>query len=46
MDQIFQPWRRGDADVILTDISRIEALTGWQPKVPFAGGLAELMELG
>jgi nucleoside-diphosphate-sugar epimerase len=43
-NQIFQPRRRGDADVTLADISRIKALTGWQPQVRFADGLAELME--
>jgi UDP-glucose 4-epimerase len=43
-EQIFQPRRRGDAEITLADISRIKALTGWQPKVRFADGLAELME--
>jgi UDP-glucose 4-epimerase len=43
--QVFQPRRRGDADTTLADISRIKALTGWQPKVRFADGLAELMAL-
>jgi nucleoside-diphosphate-sugar epimerase len=43
--QIFQPRRRGDADITLADISRIKALTGWQPTVRFADGLAELMAL-
>jgi len=43
-NQIFQPRRCGDADITLAEISRIKALTGWQPKVRFADGLAELME--
>ena len=43
-DQIFKPRRRVDADITLADISRIKALTGWQPKVCFADGLAELIE--
>lgn len=43
-NQMFQPRRRGDADVTLADISRIKALTDWQPRVRFVDGLAELME--
>lgn len=43
-NQMFQPRRRGDADVTLADISRIKALTDWQPSVRFIDGLAELME--
>jgi nucleoside-diphosphate-sugar epimerase len=40
-----QPRRSGDADVTLADISRTIATLGWQPRVSFTDGLAELMEL-
>jgi nucleoside-diphosphate-sugar epimerase len=33
------------ATISLADISRIKALTAWQPTVRFADGLAELMAL-
>jgi nucleoside-diphosphate-sugar epimerase len=36
--------RPGDAEVTLADISRIQRLLGWKPKMPFAEGLKLLME--
>ena len=42
--QVRLPRRTGDAEVTLADISRIRKLLGWEPKVPFAEGLRDLLE--
>lgn len=44
-DQVYAPRRAGDAEVTLADISRTFATLGWQPRVPFIEGLAELKRL-
>ena len=36
------PRRQADAEVTLADLSRIRQTIGWQPKVSFAEGLADL----
>jgi nucleoside-diphosphate-sugar epimerase len=38
------PRRQGDAEVTLADISRIGELLRWEPRVPFAEGLKQLMQ--
>ena len=43
--QEFGPRRRGDAEVTLADTTRIRDLLGWEPRVSFAEGLAELSRL-
>jgi UDP-glucose 4-epimerase len=43
-NQVHLPRRAGDAEVTLADISRIERLLGWKPKIPFAEGLKLLLE--
>ncbi len=42
-DQVHLPRRTGDAEITLADISRIQRLLGWTPKVSFAEGLRELI---
>lgn len=44
-DQIVMPRRAGDAMETLADISHIRAKLGWEPKVSFADGLHQMMEL-
>ncbi len=39
------PRRAGDAMETLADISHIRAKLGWEPKVSFADGLHQMMEL-
>ncbi len=43
-NQIHLPRRAGDAEVTLADITRIKKLIGWEPKMPFAEGLRQLMQ--
>ena len=43
-NQVHLPRRAGDAEVTLADISRIERMLGWKPKMPFAEGLRLLLE--
>jgi nucleoside-diphosphate-sugar epimerase len=42
--QTHHPRRAGDAEVTLADISRIQQLLGWQPRMPFAEGLKQLID--
>ena len=44
-NQVFEPRRRGDALITLADIRKIRSLIGWEPRVSFADGLRELVEL-
>lgn len=44
-NQIKGPRRPGDADVTLADITRTKTILGWQPRIAFADGLAELKAL-
>jgi nucleoside-diphosphate-sugar epimerase len=44
-DQVHLPRRAGDAEVTLADISRITKLLNWTPRMNFADGLKQLMEL-
>jgi nucleoside-diphosphate-sugar epimerase len=44
-NQIVMPRRAGDAMETLADISHIRAKLGWEPKVSFADGLHQMMEL-
>ncbi len=44
-DQVIMPRRAGDAMETLADISHIRAKLGWEPKVTFADGLHQMMEL-
>lgn len=41
--QVHLPRRAGDAEVTLADISRIQHLLAWEPKVSLSAGLKELM---
>jgi nucleoside-diphosphate-sugar epimerase len=41
-NQIHTQARKGDSMATLADISRIKAALGWEPKISFAEGLAEL----
>lgn len=38
------PRREGDAEITLADISRIQRLTGWKPRVSFTEGLKRLQQ--
>jgi UDP-glucose 4-epimerase len=42
--QVYLPRREGDAEVTLADISRIKRLLKWEPRMPFAEGLKQLLE--
>jgi len=42
--QVHLPRRAGDAEVTLADITRIERLLGWKPKMSFSEGLGLLMK--
>lgn len=41
--QLFGPRRRGDAEVTLADISRVQRILNWQPKVTMEQGIKELI---
>jgi CDP-paratose 2-epimerase len=40
----FRAWRAGDQRYYVSDTQRFSALTGWQPRVPVALGMARLRE--
>ena len=42
-DQVFEPRRAGDAEITLADISKIQKLLHWSPKISFKKGLELLM---
>ncbi|HEX4177788.1 MAG TPA: NAD-dependent epimerase/dehydratase family protein [Rhizomicrobium sp.] len=42
-DQIHTEARRNDSEATLADISKIQAVLGWSPKIAFAEGLKELV---
>jgi len=44
-DQMITEAREGDSLATLADISKIKAVLGWTPQVPFAQGLNELKAL-
>ena len=44
-NQIFEPRRRGDAEITLADISKIKNILGWKPKINLKEGLEELTSL-
>jgi UDP-glucose 4-epimerase len=44
-DQVMVARRPGDAEVTLADISRISSALGWAPKITFAQGLQQMMDL-
>lgn len=44
-DQVVVPRRPGDAEITLADIGRIRRALGWEPKVAFADGLRQLIDL-
>jgi nucleoside-diphosphate-sugar epimerase len=44
-DQIMVPRRPGDAEITLAEIGRIRDALGWEPKIAFADGLRQLMDL-
>jgi UDP-glucose 4-epimerase len=41
-NQIFEPRRKGDAEITLADISKIKKILGWKPKIKMKEGLEEL----
>ncbi|MEI7998470.1 MAG: NAD-dependent epimerase/dehydratase family protein [Candidatus Omnitrophota bacterium] len=43
-NQVFEPRRAGDAQVTLADITKIQNILQWRPKVSFEEGLAKLIE--
>jgi len=44
-NQVFEPRRKGDAEITLADISKIKNVLGWQPKINVEEGLKELTYL-
>ena len=41
-NQLFEPRRKGDAEITLADISKIKKTLGWKPKIEMKEGLEEL----
>lgn len=44
-DQVFEPRRKGDAEVTLADVTKMRELLGWVPEVDFKRGVQELMQM-
>ena len=44
-NQIFEPRRKGDAEITLADIYKIKKLLSWEPKIKINEGLEELISL-
>lgn len=44
-DQVFEPRRAGDANETLADISKIQKILGWSPKVSMEEGIRELIRV-
>lgn len=44
-NQIFQPRRKGDAEITLADISKIKKFLGWKPIINLKDGLEQLTSL-
>lgn len=43
-DKIYIPKRPGEPDCTFADISKIRAITGWEPKVSFEEGVKEMLK--
>lgn len=41
--QVFEPRRRGDADITLADISKIQRVLNWKPKIALKEGIKGLL---
>lgn len=44
LDQVHKDRRKGDAEITLADISRIESMLGWRPNKSLTLGVQEMME--
>ena len=44
-DQLFEPRRKGDAEVTLADITKAKTMLGWQPQIAFPDGVREMMDI-